>query len=118
MISHQNAKFIFNVNILNNIMMNYLQTMHIQMMKQQQQNTKFQQMMMNMRIETITITSTFIFLNSLYKKPKTQLFKIELYNEKTWFYTFSLNSKSKSNYLLTKKQLMMKKINFNTFLIF
>ena len=93
MILHQKAEFIFNVNMLNNIMMNYLQTTYIQIIKQQQQNAKFQQMMMNIFIETITIISTFIFSNLLHKKSKTRLFKIESYDEKNLILYFQFKLK-------------------------
>ena len=69
-------------NMLNDIMMNYLQTMHVQMMKQQWHNAEFQQMMMNMRIEATAVTSTSTSSNPSHKKSKTQLFKIESYDEK------------------------------------
>ena len=103
MISHQNTKFIFNVNMLNDIMMNYLQTMHIQIMKQQQQNMKFWQMMTNIRIKTTTITSTLIFSNSLHKKSKTWLLKIELYDEKNLVLYFQFKFKIRIKLFIDKK---------------
>ena len=83
--------------------MNYLQMMHIQMMKQQQQNAKFQQMMMNIRIETTTITSTSIFSNSSHKKPKTRLFKIELYDEKNLVLCFQFEFKIRIKLFIDEK---------------
>ena len=68
--------------MLNDIMMNSLQIMHVQIIKKQWQNVKFWQILMNIHIEIITIILTFIFSNSSHKKSKTWLFKIELYDEK------------------------------------
>ena len=84
-------------------MMNYLKIMHIQMMKQQWQNMKFQQIIINIRIETITIILIFIFSNLSHKKPKTQLFKIELYNEKNLVLYFQFEFKTRIKLFIDKK---------------
>ena len=83
--------------------MNYLQIMHVQIIKQQWQNVNFQQMMMNIRIEIIIITSTFIFSNSSHKKSKTRLFKIELYNEKNLVLYFQFIFKIRAKLFIDKK---------------
>ena len=60
-------------------------------------------MMINMRIETTAITSTFIFLNSLHEKSKTQLFKIELYDEKNLILYFQFEFKIRVKLFMNKE---------------
>ena len=98
--------------------MNYLQIMHIQIIKQQKQNMKFWQIMMNMRIKTITIISTFIFSNPSHKKSKTWLFKIELYHEKNLILYFQFELKIRVKLFIDKKTINDQKINCDTFSIF
>ena len=72
-------------------------------MKQQWQNMKFQQIIMNMHIEITTITLTFIFSNSLHKKSKTWLFKIELYDEKNLILYFQFEFKIQIKLFIDEK---------------
>ena len=58
------------------------------------------------------------FWNHCTKNQKHNYSKLSHMMKRIWFYIFNLNSKSGSNYSLTKKQLMTKKINCNTFSIF
>ena len=60
-------------------------------------------MMTNMRIETITIISTFIFLNSSHKKSKARLFKIELYDEKNLILYFQFEFKIRVKLFIDEK---------------
>ena len=74
--------------------------------------------MMNMRIEITRIASTFTFSNSLHKKPKTRLPKIELYNEKNLILYFQFKFKIRIKLFIDKKTINDEKINCNTFSIF
>ena len=59
--------------------------------------------MTKIRIEIIIIILTFIFSNSLHKKPKTRLFKIELYNEKNLILYFQFEFKIQIKLFIDEK---------------